>query len=342
MYSKDRAASGYKQYRPLPQAVFQSINRCIALILIIAALPVFLAVAVIILAVEGRPLFYASRRLGLQKNEYAMYKFRTLPQGSEKALARNFFTYAYQPLSFLTKFLRESRLDELPQLYNVLRGEMNFIGPRPVRPEIYQSMCRGIVNYDFRFNVLPGIVGLSQLFTPHSAPKKIRSLIDNNLIKRKKRLSYDALLLVFTLVVLARRILFMGYGILRVFFISRVLGRYEDKRVLDRIKHDNALCLVYPCGAYDREIFRERLVDINELYFCFESNRNQPGQELYFKLKIKSGKRKKTARVKGRLFRAGDRKHGPGYRYIYAYQAENAFNQYLIDQYFLKKSIYRL
>lgn len=342
MTDKRKTVPGYRVYRPFPQAVFLALNQCIACVLCVVALPVFVAIAVILLTVEGRPLFYVSNRLGRNKKKYGMYKFRTLPQGSDKELSRSYFRYSYQQVSFLSKFLRESRLDELPQLLNVLKGEMNIVGPRPVRPEIYESICRQIVNYDFRFNVRPGMIGFAQLFTPYSAPKKIRSLIDNTLIKRKKSLRKDALMVIYTILVLGKKAHFMGYGLLRTLFFSKILGRYEDKRGLDRIKHGSVLCLGFSSADFAQEMFREKLFDINELCFCIDCLHHLDDQEYYFKMKIKTDTRKKTARVKGRLFRVDTKKQGTGYRYIFEYEALNAFHQYLIDQYFLEKSICRL
>ena len=104
-----------------------------------------------------------------------MYKFRTLPVGAQKKIGSKLLSFRHCKLPFFSKFLRDTRLDELPQLFNIMKGEMDFLGPRPLRPEIYDHMCKGITNYDLRFNVRPGLVGYSQLFTPHSSPKRIRA-----------------------------------------------------------------------------------------------------------------------------------------------------------------------
>jgi len=162
----------------------------LTLVFIIPSTPVFILIIPMILIANGRPLFYRGDRYGWGKRIFVMYKFRTLPREFENQYPGTLVSQlpGYR-LPWFSRFLRDSRLDELPQLYNVLKGDMDLIGPRPERPCVYNEFCKKIKNYDKRFEVRPGLVGYSQLFTPHSTPKRIRSAIDNRAAKYKKGIS---------------------------------------------------------------------------------------------------------------------------------------------------------
>src|SRR3546814_779337 len=84
----------------------------------------------------------------------------------------------------LGRFLRYTRLDELPQLINVLMGDMNLMGPRPVRPEIADVVGGSITQYDLRFSVKPGLVGYTQCLMLHGTPKRMRNRLNARLCKQ--------------------------------------------------------------------------------------------------------------------------------------------------------------
>ncbi|MBI5448107.1 MAG: sugar transferase [Gammaproteobacteria bacterium] len=109
-----------------------------ALSLLMLVLPIFLGVSVFILIKMGKPIFYRGRRVGLQGAIFEMYKFRTMTQNAEKMGGPS--TALNDPrLTSLGKFLRKYKLDELPQLMNILKGDMSFVGPRP-QVEKYTSL----------------------------------------------------------------------------------------------------------------------------------------------------------------------------------------------------------
>ena len=151
-------------------------NKITAAILILLSLPVFIIAPIIIKLVDKGPAFYAGSRLGKNKKEFIMYKFRTLAVNAEAQIGASLVSTSNLKLETpIGKFLRETRLDELPQLINVLKGDMDIIGPRPERQVVYDEMCKQIPWYDKRFAVRPGVIGYSQLFTPHSASTQPKS-----------------------------------------------------------------------------------------------------------------------------------------------------------------------
>lgn len=120
-------------------------NRIIATIILLGAAPVIAILAIGVRLTSGGPAIYKQRRLGLGGREFVIYKLRTLG-----------------PISKFGKFLRRTSLDELPQLWNVLRGEMNLVGPRPERPHLAASLA-WIPGYRERLSVKPGMTGLAQI-----------------------------------------------------------------------------------------------------------------------------------------------------------------------------------
>jgi len=129
--------------------------------------PVMLAVALAVLASGGRPILYSGPRVGQAGRTFTMRKFRTLSPDAERRLG----PYLGAELTHMTasevtavgRVLRATKLDELPQLYNVLRGDMSLVGPRPIRPAFFAELSEEIPQYWQRLVVRPGLTGLAQL-----------------------------------------------------------------------------------------------------------------------------------------------------------------------------------
>ena len=137
--------------------------------LLLTLLPLMLLVALAIKCDSPGPVFYRQERVGLRGRRFAVLKFRSMRQDAE-ADGRPVWAAAQDHrITRVGRFIRWARIDELPQLLNVLRGEMSVIGPRPERPYFVEQFNKLIPSYDDRHAVLPGITGWAQVNYPYGA-----------------------------------------------------------------------------------------------------------------------------------------------------------------------------
>jgi lipopolysaccharide/colanic/teichoic acid biosynthesis glycosyltransferase len=180
---------------------------CSLLLLFVFSIPMALVVVVIKLETTG-PVIFAQQRIGLGGVSFTMYKFRSMVTDAERGGAQ-FAARGDKRVTRFGKFIRKYRIDELPQLYNVLRGDMSLIGPRPEQKNLLDELVEEIPLFPFRHSVRPGITGWAQVCQGYAYD------VDSS----SEKITYDlfyiknlSFLLDMTIIVRTIRIMLTGFG----------------------------------------------------------------------------------------------------------------------------------
>jgi len=163
--------------RHLYEFIKRTADIILALILGIILLPAALIIAILIKLDSRGPIIYKQERIGFNDKSFILYKFRTMVVDQSGPL---WTTKADKRLTLIGKFLRYTHLDEIPQLYNILKGDISFIGPRPERRELVE-LYKQLPYYEIRHIIKPGLTGWAQLNYKPSA----------SLEEAKEKLQYD-------------------------------------------------------------------------------------------------------------------------------------------------------
>ena len=192
----------------LRRIVKRALDVLLAIVGIILTLPLFPFIALAIRLDSPGPIFYRQQRVGEKEKNFNLYKFRTMRADAENGTGAVWAKEKDARVTRVGEFFRKSRIDELPQFFNILRGDMSLVGPRPERPEFVEKLKEIIPYYSERHFVKPGVTGWAQVRYPYGASiedamEKLR--YDLYYIKNIS-LSFDLMIILETIkVVLFRR-----------------------------------------------------------------------------------------------------------------------------------------
>lgn len=187
-----------------PKYVYSLMKRCLDFIfavfgLVVCAIP--MAVIMLAIKMDSRgPVIFCQERLGLNGKPFMMYKFRSMYMDAEK----NGPQWAAQDDDRCTRvgsFLRKTRLDEIPQFFNILRGDMSFVGPRPERAVFYERFEKYIIGFHQRLLVKPGLTGYAQVNGGYDLLPEEKIVYDMEYIK-KRSCSMDIMCILKTVKIL--------------------------------------------------------------------------------------------------------------------------------------------
>ena len=167
-----------------PLGIRRILDFSLALLLLILLAPLFVVVSAAIKLESKGPIFYSQKRYGLNGTTFFVHKFRSMVQDAEKKSGPVWASKKDPRITRLGSFMRKTRIDELPQLINVLNGDMSFIGPRPERPFFADAFRKQIPFYMNRLLAKPGITGLAQVMVGYD------ETIEDVILKVKNDIEY--------------------------------------------------------------------------------------------------------------------------------------------------------
>lgn len=165
----------------------EMIKRAVDVVLSLAAavitLPFFAVIGAAIKLTDGGPVFYRQVRLTKDGKEFEIYKFRTMIQNAEAESGARLASEKDPRILPVGRFLRATRLDELPQIYNILKGDMSIVGPRPERPELAAEIEKEIPEFTYRLKVKAGLTGYAQVYGKYNTTSYDKLKLDLTYIR---------------------------------------------------------------------------------------------------------------------------------------------------------------
>jgi len=152
---------------------------------LILSSPLWLVFSLAVELHDGGPVFYTQNRVGKGGKIFKVYKFRSMVSDAEKHTGPVFATENDPRVTKVGRILRAIGMDELPQLWNIFKGDMSFVGPRAERPELVKKFAEKVANYRNRFAIKPGLTGVAQVYGRYNSPPNQKLHYDLFYIKKQ-------------------------------------------------------------------------------------------------------------------------------------------------------------
>lgn len=161
--------AGRRRDSPVKMALRESIHRLLALIGLVLSLPIAILTAILIKLDSRGPVFYRQERVGMNGHVFNVIKFRSMKTDAEEDGKPLWAATNDERTTRIGNIIRKLRIDEIPQFWNIIRGDMNFVGPRPERPHFVKQLATEIPYFEHRHLVAPGLTGWAQIKYPYGA-----------------------------------------------------------------------------------------------------------------------------------------------------------------------------
>ncbi len=161
--------AGRRRDSPVKMAFRESIHRLLALIGLVLSLPIAILTAILIKLDTRGPIFYKQERVGMNGHVFNVIKFRSMKTDAEEDGKPLWAATNDERTTRIGSIIRKLRIDEIPQFWNIIRGDMNFVGPRPERPHFVKQLATEIPYFEHRHLVAPGLTGWAQIKYPYGA-----------------------------------------------------------------------------------------------------------------------------------------------------------------------------
>lgn len=185
------------------ELVKRTLDVVMSLAAAVVTLPFFAAIGLAIKLTDHGPVFYKQTRLTKDGKEFEIYKFRTMVQNAEALSGARLASERDPRILPVGRFLRATRLDELPQIYNILKGDMSVVGPRPERPELAAEIEKEIPEFSYRLKVKAGLTGYAQVYGKYNTTSYDKLKLDLTYIRNY------SIVLDFKLILMTPKIMFM-------------------------------------------------------------------------------------------------------------------------------------
>ena len=179
-------------------AAKRALDIVVSLLGLIVTSPIFFVTAIAIKKQDGGPVFYRQTRLTQNGREFQLTKFRSMVVNAESVTGAVLAGKTDNRITKVGRFIRATRIDELPQLLNILKGDMSLVGPRPERPEFYEKYCAEYPEFAYRLKVRAGLTGYAQLYGKYNTGFADKARLDVAYIQ-KASLLWDLQLIFYTL-----------------------------------------------------------------------------------------------------------------------------------------------
>ena len=157
---------------------------CVSLAGLLLSLPLWIVIPLFIYIEDGRPVFFSDHRVGRHRRVYKHFKFRSMFRKAEQETGPVWSKQQDRRVTKTGRFLRATAMDELPQLINILKGDMSFVGPRPERPFFVERFIKEIPGYEKRFLVRSGLTGIAQVWGKYDTPPEQKLRYDLEYINK--------------------------------------------------------------------------------------------------------------------------------------------------------------